>query len=202
MPAGPALDSSDGVTGQKIKYGDVSTGQKNADEVLDQRAPCDAVNETNEDVPFVTSMVISRDGVDIARISEHFPISHLVPGFTVTGHVTSEAGERGKLQLTSDLPTQTDAGTYRCDIATLSSHGHNVVFSQSIKVMKEEVSINDLVKKLITLEREKEAMQSKIQDMEESENKSRQDMYIKIKELTTQNAAQNKSLQEMKISEQ
>ena len=170
--------------------------------MVGQSAPCDAVNETTEDMPFVTSMVISRDGLDLATVSDHFPISQLAPGFTVTGHLTSEAGERGSLQLTFALPTQADAGTYRCDVTTLSGQGHTVMFRQSVEGMKEEVSINDLVKKLITIEMEKEAMQSKIQDLEISENKSKEEMHIKLTELKAENAVQNNTLKEMKISEQ
>jgi len=123
-----------------------------------------SVNQTAENMKFVMTMVITRNGVDLATISEHFPVKPLVPEVTVTGHLTNGQAERGKLQMTWPHPSQAEAGNYQCVIDTLSPEGHSIIFSQTLNIAEAEVSISDLSSKMHKLELEKEQMQLTIAD--------------------------------------
>merc|ERR1719239_369041 len=92
------------------------------------------VTQTADNVQLVTSISISRDGVDLATISQHSPMKQMAPGAIVTGHLTTGQAERAKLEITWPHPSQDEAGQYKCHIITFSAQGHADVFSQSLEI--------------------------------------------------------------------
>jgi len=119
------------------------------------------MTNSSENVDFVTSLVISRDGQDLASVSEHVSAKPMVssPDFTVTGSMSTQPGERGFLQLTWRHPTGSQTGTFRCDISAVSRSGHSFDFSTSLQVDQgEDVTFQDLVEKLLKMEKEKDNM--------------------------------------------
>ena len=167
-----------------------------------------SVTQTADDILYVTSMVISRNGQDLVTISEHFPLKQLTPDVIASGHVTGGQEERGMLQLTWPHPSQAEVGVYQCDVETLSVTGHGVKFSQTLNIAEAEVSINDLVTKMHQMEIEKENMQltiadqtktiadqgKTIHDNEVSVNKTYQELKLADRAMTSEISVVNKSL--------
>jgi len=135
-----------------------------ADDLEDDTMSPKSVTQTAENMPFVTSIIISRNGVDLASISDHFPARPHISDVTVSGHLFSGQGERGLLQITWTHPTQEAAGNYLCDVSTLSAQGHVIAFSQTVNVAEAGVTMGDLVREFHQLKVEKELMQKTIDD--------------------------------------
>jgi len=174
QPTGPAIgkrsvpQSYDVINAKEEEMGREETPQDdvtNSDDLSDlsdldgRRMRKRSVNQTNEDMKFVTSMVISRNNVDLCSISEHFGVTQLTSDVTVAGHLNTGQGERGMLQLTWPHPSQAEAGSYKCEVNALNAQGRSFIFSQTLDVVEEEASINDLVVKMHRMELEKEKMQ-------------------------------------------
>jgi len=143
-----------------------------------------SVTHTDDDVQFVTSILVTRNGVDIASLSEHFGVKQLSPDVIVTGHLTAGRGERGMLQITWSHPTQAEAGIYTCDVITLSAQAHGVTFSQTINITEAEVTMNDLVSEFHRMKLEKEKMEKT------------------ISELKNDNSAMNKTIETLSLTDQ
>ena len=103
----------------------------------------ESVANTTFNVKFVTSIVISKDGVDVATLSVHFPAKSLVD--TTDVHVNgSLSGQRretkGHLEVTFDHPTVNQVGTYRCEVNGIDSQGHTYHFSKTVEIVEEEIT--------------------------------------------------------------
>jgi len=153
-----------------------------------------SVTQTADNVQFVTSIVLSRNGQDIATISEHFPVKQLIPDVEVTGNLKAGQGERGMLQLTWPFPSQAEAGDYKCDVIALSAQGQTVIFSETLKVAQAEVSFSDLVSKVHQLELEKEKMQVTIADQSNTIRDLNDVMSKSIQSLSLTDQTLNQSL--------
>ena len=166
-----------------------------------------SVTETAENVQVVTSITISRNGQNLATISQNSPVKHLIPDVMTTGHLNTAQGERGMLQLTWPHPSQTEAAHYQCDVTTLSVKGHGVTFSQTLNVAEGEASLNDLVSKLHQLELEKENMQliianqaKTIHDNQISVNKTIAEQATTITEMNNTIVDQAKTIREHEVT--
>jgi len=119
-----------------------------------------SVTQTADNMAFVTSILISRDGKDLATITEHFAATSLdgASGFQVSGQLSGLTGGKGHLQLVWTHPGVAEAGNYRCDIDALTNRGRSFDFTKTLSVSEEEVSVQDLVIHLQKLELEKQNM--------------------------------------------
>jgi len=168
-PTGPAIGK------RSVPRGYVEEAMRREDEPNDDvtmpddlRDPSDldvqnktkkSVSHTDDNVRFVTSILISRDGVDVASISDHFGVRQLVKDVMVTGQLTGVHGVGGELQITWPHPTPSEAGEYRCDVDTFSAQAHSIIFSQTINIAEAEVSMSELVNEVHRLKLEKEQME-------------------------------------------
>jgi len=168
-----------------------------ADDLEDDTMSPKSVTQTAENMPFVTSIIISRNGVDLASISDHFPARPHISDVTVSGHLFSGQGERGLLQITWTHPTQEAAGNYLCDVSTLSAQGHVIAFSQTVNVAEAEVTMSDLVREFHQLKAEKELMEttiSRLTDDKEKMNKTIAYQASIIKDLKNDNIRIDKTI--------
>ena len=101
----------------------------------------------HDDVSFVSSLIVLKDGVDISSVSEHIPAQKLVEAANVAvkGSITGTAGERAYLELTLDHPNQSQSGNYTCKISGIDSVGHSVTASGSIDVRALTPTLDDVV---------------------------------------------------------
>jgi len=106
-----------------------------------------SVTQTDDNMAFITSILISKEGKDLATITEHFPATSLdgASGFQVSGQLSGLTGVKGHLELVWPHPGPAEAGVYTCDIDALNNHGRSFVFTKTLSVSEEEVSIQDLV---------------------------------------------------------
>jgi len=227
QPTGPAIgkrsvpQSYDVINAKEEEMGREETPQDdvtNSDDLSDlsdldgRRMRKRSVNQTNEDMKFVTSMVISRNNVDLCSISEHFGVTQLTSDVTVAGHLNTGQGERGMLQLTWPHPSQAEAGSYKCEVNALNAQGRSFIFSQTLDVVEEEASINDLVIKVHRMELEKEKMQvtiadqtSTIRDMKTANdgmNKTIADQAKTILDMKNNEDSMNKSIETLTVKDQ
>lgn len=123
-------------------------------------APRKGLTSTTDNVDFVTSMVISRDGVDLATITEHIPAKALgnFTGLQVSGSLSGQAGVKGYLEVRWRHPSALQAGNFRCDADTVNGQGHSFDFSQTLEVMDEEISFTDLVQHVLQMEQDKDKL--------------------------------------------
>jgi len=100
-----------------------------------------------DDIKFVTSVVVARDGLDIASVSEHVAARGLADAgsLSVEGKITNTVGERGFLELTWEDPGMTQLGNYTCVVAGVDDVGHNVVYTTYSFVAQADLSIMDLI---------------------------------------------------------
>merc|ERR1719239_1563394 len=96
---------------------------------------------------FVISILISKDGKDLATVTEHFSATSLdgASDFQVSGQLSGLTGGKGHLELVWPHPGPAEAGVYTCDIEALNNRGTSFVFTQTLSVHEDEVSIQDLV---------------------------------------------------------
>jgi len=109
---------------------------------------------SDDNIRFVTSLVVSRDGQDVASVSDYVP-AKAVSGennLQVQGAVSKTAGERGYLSLTWSEPSTSQAGNYSCVIHGIDDQGHSVTFTAYTDVQVAEVSMTDLLEHIHKLE--------------------------------------------------
>jgi len=116
-----------------------------------------SVTQTDDNMDFVTSIIISKDGKDLATITEHVPATSLdgASGFQVYGQLSGLTGGKGYLQLVWTHPGPAEAGNYRCDIDALTNRGRSFDFTKTLSVSEEEVTMQDLVTHLQKAELDK-----------------------------------------------
>ena len=87
---------------------------------------------TSANLAVVTSLIITRGNHTVANITPVNPARALLDldNLKVTGHMSGQVGEPGRLQLTWAYPTSSQAGRYMCEVNGLTGWGHNVVFSR------------------------------------------------------------------------
>jgi len=155
-----------------------------------------SVSHTDDNVPFVTNILISRDGVDLVSISDHFGVRQLTSDVIVTGQLSGGQGVGGELQITWPHPTLAEAGNYRCDVTALSAQAHSVVFSQTINIAEAEVTMNDLVSEFRRLKVEKENLEKTVNEL----NNDNQAMNKTIETLSLTNQSQTNSINTLDLA--
>merc|ERR1719239_1676018 len=124
---------------------------------------------------YITSILITQNGADVATISEHIPVQLLnnATNLKATGEIKSDQSHAGFLQLDWLYPTDSDAGEYKCDVTAVNDKGHSFTFSATLKVSNTQFTVNDLSSEISRLKQtmdgvqvEKATMQGQIQTLQ------------------------------------
>jgi len=92
---------------------------------------------------YVTSVVILRDGKDVASITPFTPATAILDkaSLNVTGAISTSSGY---LELTWPLPGQEQGGNYTCEVNGIVGAGHNEVLTKSLVMPVEAPSLSQL----------------------------------------------------------
>jgi len=178
-------------------------------ETQDSQADCDHVTDRREgltntavNVDFVTSIVISKDGVDVATLSVHFPAKSLVDttDVRVNGSLSGQRSEtKGHLEVTFDHPTVNQVGTYRCEVYGIDSQGHTYHFSKTVEIVEEEITWGELVKHVKNFEKTVENLTQTNQVMNQTIKEMNQTIKVMIQTVAKTheaNATMNKPIKD------
>jgi len=104
------------------------------------------VTMTTDNVDEVTSILIMRNGQDVAAVSHKHPAA-ILDGIAVAvnGEVKGEPGERGHLTVSLVNPGHNESGEYVCEINAITWTGHSVKFTQTLEVTLVTPTVEDLV---------------------------------------------------------
>jgi len=104
------------------------------------------VTMTTDNVDEVTSILIMRNGQDVAAVSHKHPAA-ILDGIAVAvnGEVKGEPGERGHLTVSLVNPGHNESGEYVCEINAVTWTGHSVKFTQTLEVTLVTPTVTDLV---------------------------------------------------------
>jgi len=122
-------------------------------------------SHTLDNMVSVSSMVIMKDGHDMASVSSSVP-AHVMDGSTnvqVLGSVLGNSGENGFLQLNIAAPSVNETGEYICEVNAVSQSGHIVTFSSSLEVEAVQPTVADLVAYVQELQKTVAELKSKDQ---------------------------------------
>ena len=126
-------------------------GQENDDDTSHDAQPIVVIpqDEENDDVSFVHSMIISKNGADIATVTEHVNATALdqTPDINVTGHILvhGSGAEKGFLEVTWKHPGPDQSGSYQCTVLGTDRLGHLQSYTETVGVFTTDVSINDVI---------------------------------------------------------
>ena len=106
------------------------------------------------DIKFVSSLVVLRDGTDIASLSEHVPATAFadLDNMVVNGSIPGTSGELALLTLRWDHPKLNQQGNYTCQVTGYDQIGHAVLFFGSASVEMVAPTTDDLVYQIYTQE--------------------------------------------------
>jgi len=127
-----------------------------------------AVDSTTDNLKYVTSIVVSRDGSDVASMTEHISATALadVTNAHVTGSIHNTPGDRGHIEITWTYPTADKSGSYTCDVTAVDDVGHTVSLSSVVEVGMTSPTTEDLVNYIHNMQVKMAAMEGKIAQME------------------------------------
>jgi len=109
-----------------------------------------SILNTQSNVQFVTSIVVLKDGQEVASITPFSPARALqVNGswdqMNVTGAMQGQAGERGWLTLSWFYPDAAEAGNYTCEVNGINDVGHNLKYTASLSMSVRNPDMNDII---------------------------------------------------------
>jgi len=104
-------------------------------------------NSQPSDVSFVHSLVITKDGADIATVTEHGGAMAFdkTTNINVTGHIPGSGAEKGFLEVTWKHPGADQSGNYQCTVLGTDQFGHFQTFKETVEVTDDSVSMNDVI---------------------------------------------------------
>jgi len=137
------------------------------------------------DIVFVSSIIITRNNVDVAAITEHVAakVFNNTGGVHVTGNVTASGAERGFLQVTWDYPDSSLSGSYQCTVDGYDVDGHQHMLTETVDVDDNEVTLNDVVSYIhqLKLDNEKQKLINEKQSIDITTlQKSNADLTTKV----------------------
>ena len=106
-----------------------------------------AVQQTADDVMLLTSLVVTKNGQDIASVNSVHD-AYVMDGSVnvqVSGSVRGNSGRTGYLQLVISHPKADQTGEYSCEANAISSNGHGVIFATTLEVLSKPPTLADLV---------------------------------------------------------
>jgi len=104
-------------------------------------------NAQPNDVSFVHSLIISKDGAEIATVTDHMTATatNKTPDINVTGHIPGSGAEKGFLEMTWKYPGPDQSGNYQCTVLGTDQLGHIQTFTETVEVTDDSVSMNDVI---------------------------------------------------------
>jgi len=92
----------------------------------------------------VSSLVISKNGVRVASITQRTPARALTqtPGLTVTGQIPGTGAEKGFLEVSFKYPGPDQSGRYQC---TVTGTGRAQTFTQNLAISDVSTSQSDVI---------------------------------------------------------
>jgi len=106
------------------------------------------VTSTVSDVAHLVSLVVLRNGQDLATVSQ-FAAAHAlldVNTAQVIGEIAGATGERGFLEVTILSPGEDQSGNYSCEANGIDQGGHNIVFSKHFEIGYKNPDVTDIIK--------------------------------------------------------
>lgn len=105
---------------------------------------------TPTNVKYVTSILVLRNGKEIATITPFSPATALQANdywdrLNVTGSIPGQAGEQGRLTLTWLYPDDLEAGNYSCEVNGINAIGHNVMLSAELVMGVRHPDMSDII---------------------------------------------------------
>jgi len=144
------------------------------------------VAQTSTNIKHLISLVVLRNGVDIASITR-FTQATGVGGdqgiLNVTGELTDSTGY---LQLNWTYPGETESGNVTCKANGIDANGHGTIYATSTVVGVQEPSLSDLVRHIHAQE---------IRLMQQDDKIS--DQSGQISQLTTENQNQRQQIAQL-----
>jgi len=152
------------------------------------------VSHTQENMLMLTSLVVMKNGSDIASVNLATP-AHIVDGSTNVQVIGGVAGTAGYITLTFTDPKVNQIGEFVCEAHGLGATGHGVTLTTKVQVTSVEPSIADLVTFVTDLRSKNDHMAEenlKLKQMNEDLrhdfnlmiNKSQQMVYFNARMLT------------------
>jgi len=125
-------------------------------------------SRTSDDVAYVTSLIIKKDGADIATINEHFPAKSLTnsANLKVSGSLSGTTGEKGFLELSWHRPDLHQVGDYTCEVTSLMTSGSTVKFTATVAVDRDELGLDDIINHVSALQIHEETNRKLIEDLQ------------------------------------
>ena len=136
----PKVQGHDDVTSQEGQPSDVILeGQDHDDVIYRDGQPTD--------VSFVHSLIMTKDGVDVASVTEHTAatVVNKTPDITVTGHIPGTGADKAVLEVSWKYPGPDQSGNYQCTVLGTDQFGHFQTFKQSVEISDADVTMNDVI---------------------------------------------------------
>lgn len=112
------------------------------------------VSATLDNIHQLSSIVLMRNGVDIASMTQVFPARALNTSSKL--QVTGDLNQRF-IEITVDYPSDSMSGEYFCEINAVNDVGHAVVFTKSLEIGAQKPTFDDLIDEIRKLRIEKES---------------------------------------------
>jgi len=112
----------------------------------DMQMSCSFNDTTGGDLRFVTSLVIIRNGVEIASITPFAPVYAPADAgkMNASGIVSSQHGAQGHLELTWTYPDSGQSGNYTCEVNGVNSVGHTIKYTADLSIPVREPTLADI----------------------------------------------------------
>jgi len=107
----------------------------------------DKAQSTNA-MQFILSVMVTKDGQDVASVSEHVPARVLWNNSANVKVAGDLSGTHGYLEVSLQYPDRSQTGQYRCDVTGIDAAGHSDVINSSVTLNEGEVTLDDLVDRL------------------------------------------------------
>jgi len=120
------------------------------------------VTLTQDNMAEVTSIVLMRNGQDVASVGHTHPARLLDTSLNGTA-VAGAVSQRGFLELNIPYPDVSTAGEFVCQINALDANGdHAVTFARSVEVTASDPSMADLVAVIRTMRVNEDNLKTKL----------------------------------------
>jgi len=135
------------------------------------------VMSTADNVQALISLVVLRNGLDLASISSYssgVTVLGDVGLLNATGSIPGEKGEKGYIELTWSYPGEAQSGNYSCEANGITTIGHTVRFLTSLQMPVKNPGLSDLIQyvhdrqiKDLDMEAQRQKQQAQIQDVQD-----------------------------------
>jgi len=112
----------------------------------DMEMTCSFNDTTGGDIRFVTSLVITRNGQEVASITPFSPVyAHDNSGkMNASGSVSTQNGAQGYLTLKWSYPDSGQSGNYTCEVNGVNSVGHPIKYTSDVSIPVRQPTLADI----------------------------------------------------------